>query len=278
MIRSRLAAALLGTIALLISPWANAEAESAQRHLLAADTLYQSLEYERALEEVKLAKSLAPMGEDAIAIQLFEGLLLAELGRRDEARAAFISALFQRPDAMLPRTVSPKVQSDFDAVKQEVRAKLAKGVRITDRKLSLGISTLPQLVLRSLEATAEWRVADKFGIAALLGFGIGSRIAGTTVPSGFEIGGQVRMYPVGTFDHGMPIGMQIDYVNAGGGGMLQVGPFIGYKLVLGNGFTLDTRAGFVWAPVRSAALNEVSFFPLFNVNVGWSLFGTAVTE
>lgn len=278
MIRSRSAAALLGAIALLTSPWAKAAPDSAQRHLLAADTLYQSLDYERALEEVKLAKSLAPVGEDAIAIQLFEGLLLAELGKRDEAKAAFVSALFQRPDAMLPRKVSPKVQSDFDAVKQEVQAKLAKGVKITGRKLSLAISTLPQLLLRSVETTAEYRIADKFGVAALLGFGTGATLGGERVPNGFEIGGQARVYPVGTFDHGMPIGMQVDYLNAGGAGMLQLGPFIGYKLILGNGFTLDTRLGLLWGPLRNPALAGMALFPIFNINIGWSLLGTAVTE
>jgi chemotaxis protein histidine kinase CheA len=95
-----------------------------QRYLLAASHLYENLEYERALEQLASARRFAHGVEDDVIIALYEGLILADLGKQ-EFLAAFKAALFLQPDAKLPVKVSPKVEQDFEAVRAEVRKELA---------------------------------------------------------------------------------------------------------------------------------------------------------
>lgn len=91
-----------------------------QLRLSTAAQLYEELEYEKALEQVIRAKAVARGVEEDVAAFLYEGLILADLGRREEAIAAFKTALYLKPTATLPVKVSPKVGADLEMVRQEV--------------------------------------------------------------------------------------------------------------------------------------------------------------
>lgn len=95
-----------------------------QKYLLSASRLYQGLEYERALEQLKRAKSVAKGVSDDAAIDRWEGIVLFDLGKRDEAVAAFKEALYLEPDASLPIKVSPKITEAFEATRVKVKKEL----------------------------------------------------------------------------------------------------------------------------------------------------------
>jgi hypothetical protein len=95
-----------------------------QTYLNAAMRLYQTLEYEQALERLARARRHAQGVEDDAIVSLYEGIIHADMGRKEQSRAAFRDGLLLLPDADLPVKVSPKVQRDFEAVRQEVRREL----------------------------------------------------------------------------------------------------------------------------------------------------------
>jgi tetratricopeptide (TPR) repeat protein len=99
----------------------SAQAQSEfQLRLSAAARLYEDLDYERALEQLTRAKAVAPGVDEEVIVGLYEGIILADMGRREEALSAFKAALYLRPAAKLPVRVSPKVAADFEEVRQEV--------------------------------------------------------------------------------------------------------------------------------------------------------------
>ncbi len=112
----------------LLPPGARAEVSGdTRRYLLSIHRLIEDLEYERALEQVARAKRVSRGPEDDVAVSLYEGVVLAELSKegQEEAEAAFKSALFLNPDAVLPLSVSPKLRQRFEAVRVKVREELA---------------------------------------------------------------------------------------------------------------------------------------------------------
>lgn len=90
-----------------------------------AARLFEDLESEQALAAVTRAKRLARTDEERSAAAIYEGLVLADMGRRDEALASFRAGLVLAPEAKLPAKVSPKVEGDFESVRQTVRQELA---------------------------------------------------------------------------------------------------------------------------------------------------------
>ncbi|HYH95697.1 hypothetical protein [Hyalangium sp.] len=96
-----------------------------ERHLTAAVRLYQSLEYERALTQIELARKLPHSSEQEVELSLYEGIILAESGKQESSAAAFKSALLVQPEAVLPVKVSPKVKSLFESVREQVQRELA---------------------------------------------------------------------------------------------------------------------------------------------------------
>lgn len=126
-------AVLLRTLVLLVvclCLWtpsvASAQADAVERYLTAASRLYENLEYERALEQLKRARSISGRTvEDDVSIALYEGIILADLGKKEDSIAAFKEGLYLKPDAKLPVRVSPKVVSDFEGVRTEVKKELA---------------------------------------------------------------------------------------------------------------------------------------------------------
>lgn len=82
--------------------------------------LYKDFEYERALQQLTRAKALAQGVEQEVEVALYQGIVLAELDEREQSLAAFRTALYLKPDAKLPVKVSPKLERDFEDVRQSV--------------------------------------------------------------------------------------------------------------------------------------------------------------
>ncbi|WP_257459654.1 hypothetical protein [Archangium lipolyticum] len=123
--------------------------------------LYEALEYERALERIEQAKRMVPGVEASVALVLYEGIILSEMIRMDEANRAFRAALFLRPDAKLPVTVSPKLERHFELVRAEVKreqalirdmreAKQRHETAIAQRETTPGMPPPPEM-------TSPWR-------------------------------------------------------------------------------------------------------------------------
>lgn len=112
----------------------------------------------------------------------------------------------------------------------------------------------------------------------------------TLNPTAGQLGGQLIYYPLGDF-RSLQIGGEIMYVKYLGfdlapgqrittlGDGLAVGPFLGYKHIERIGLTLSGQLGIDYMVKRTHAPNaetgETSsppskWFPLLNVNVGWS--------
>lgn len=116
---------LLVAFALLLSSAALGSEEDFQRFLNASVRLYENLEYERALEQVRNAKKQAVTPDQQAQAALYEGIMLSDLNKPDEARAAFKEALLLKPDAVIPIKVSPKVSKDFEDTRLAAQKELA---------------------------------------------------------------------------------------------------------------------------------------------------------
>jgi tetratricopeptide (TPR) repeat protein len=99
------------------------------RYLTAAVQLYESLDYEQALEQIQRAKRLARGVKQDVAVALHEGIILADMGKQEQSRTAFRTALLLEPGAKLPITVSPKVSRSFEEVRTSVQKSLARNPR-----------------------------------------------------------------------------------------------------------------------------------------------------
>ncbi|WP_409014998.1 RCC1 domain-containing protein, partial [Archangium sp.] len=111
-------------VSLLVPRVARAqESTEVRTYLSSISRLYESLEYERALEQISNAKRLTRGIEDDVSLTLYEGLVLADMGKLDKASSAFKAALLLKPDAKLPVQVSPKVEQLFETLRQQVNPK-----------------------------------------------------------------------------------------------------------------------------------------------------------
>jgi hypothetical protein len=108
----------IALLALLVAGTASA---ASNPYLSAAVRLYDDIEYESALEQLKKAETWSGNGPaEDVTIQLYKGLVLAELGNSDAAASAFKAALALDPKADVPAKVSPKVRSLFVAARAEL--------------------------------------------------------------------------------------------------------------------------------------------------------------
>ncbi len=96
------------------------------RYLSAAISLYKDLESERALEQLKRARKVARGIEQDVAVALYEGIILADLGKWDSSRAAFRTALALDPEAKLPVLVGSKIEGEFEKIRERVHKDLAR--------------------------------------------------------------------------------------------------------------------------------------------------------
>ncbi|HET6284828.1 MAG TPA: hypothetical protein VFH73_27980 [Polyangia bacterium] len=148
------------------------------------------------------------------------------------------------------------------------------------RSFSLTISPL-HLISPILELTGEIRAADKLGIAVVAGAGkFSDTINGIKISAtALEAGAQFRYYVLGDFHSGMQLGAELLYLHlsdtnlSATGQGVAIGPFVGYKYTADVGFTFDGQFGverlITDAPSSSTASTK-RWFPLLNVNVGWS--------
>ncbi|RKH68421.1 tetratricopeptide repeat protein [Corallococcus llansteffanensis] len=124
---------VLGLALMLVSPaWSQPAASAGpdfQARMSAAAHAYEELDYERALEQLDAAKAVARDDREWGRVATFRGLVLADLGRRQEALDAFKEGLSLLPDANLPVKVSPKVSRDFEEVRRTVQRDLARSPR-----------------------------------------------------------------------------------------------------------------------------------------------------
>ena len=111
-------------------PSAPKRQDEAARYITSAERLYEDLDYERALEQLTQARRLPRSLEEDVRLALLEGLILADMGRRVDARAAFKAGLLLDPEAPLPVTTAPKVELEFE----EVRTQVCKQLKLKECK------------------------------------------------------------------------------------------------------------------------------------------------
>jgi outer membrane biosynthesis protein TonB len=101
------------------------DAAETRAYLLSVSQLYDALEYESALAQIARARAVTHTPAGNVTLSLYEGLILADMNRKEEAVAAFRAALLVQPDAKLPVKVSPKVAQQFEQVRDTVKQQLA---------------------------------------------------------------------------------------------------------------------------------------------------------
>jgi hypothetical protein len=147
------------------------------------------------------------------------------------------------------------------------------------------------LLLPLVELMGELRLHRHVGVAVIAGYGSVKPEGSTTRFSVLEVGGQLVGYPVGHFDHGMQLGVEVLYVGVSGsdrsGGErisgaaqgLAMGPLVGYKFASKVGFSLNVQGGVQYVALRAnasstsgatASAEDSSVIPLLNFNLGWS--------
>ncbi len=115
----------LTVLACLLAGPALAQSPEVKRFLNAATTLYENLEYEKALKQLQKARTKATGTEDEMKILLLEGVVLADLGKEERALTAFKTAFGYELEAKLPVEVSPKVSVIAEKARANVRKLLA---------------------------------------------------------------------------------------------------------------------------------------------------------
>src|SRR4051812_32445895 len=118
--------AVAGTALAEVSP-------DVKKYVGSASALFEKLEYEKALAQLKRAKAKSQGPEDDLKIALLEGIVLAEMGDVN-APAAFASALGMDPTAELPILVSPKVKKVFEKAKAQVQKVLDAEAELARQK------------------------------------------------------------------------------------------------------------------------------------------------
>ncbi|EPX63705.1 TPR domain protein [Cystobacter fuscus DSM 2262] len=94
--------------------------------------LYKSLDYEHALSQIQLARQMQRGTEDEVTLSLYEGLILYDMGKQDEALTAFRAALLLRPDVALPeQKIAPKVRTRFEDMRRKVKKEIAPTLEST---------------------------------------------------------------------------------------------------------------------------------------------------
>lgn len=156
-----------------------------------------------------------------------------------------------------------------------------------DRSVYLSISPL-HLLAPVVELTGEVRLHRHIGVAAIGGYG-SIKVDGYKPFKVWEVGGQFVGYPVGHFDHGMQVGLEVLYagvstdenikVSSATANGLATGPFVGYKLATRVGFSFNAQLGveYVFATAdakapsgATATAAQSSIIPLLNLQAGWS--------
>ena len=127
MLDRRLVASLLLGMMLLTAPRAHAEDNDdgdSLGFLFEVESLYEEMEYEQALEQVRNARSAPLVKRQQQLLFLYEGVILFEMGDQTGATNAFRSALLMRLNTRIPMRVAPKIEEHFESVRQQVSLEL----------------------------------------------------------------------------------------------------------------------------------------------------------
>lgn len=111
-----------------------AQSAEVKKYMNTAITLYENLEYEKALKQLKQAKVKSTGPDDDAKISLLEGIVLADMGREEKALTAFKTGFSVDLDAKLPVEVSPKVQAVAEKARANVRVMLAPQIEAAKRE------------------------------------------------------------------------------------------------------------------------------------------------
>jgi len=153
------------------------------------------------------------------------------------------------------------------------------------------------LLFPAIEVQGEYKVIDGLGVSLIGAYGWPTEEAmdvnGETVDVRFdvlEVGTQVMWYPLRKF-RSLELGVEALYVNVSTtkpvgsfdatafGGGFAVGPLVGYKFIVGPGFTGFAQLGFSYITVQAEANDttgatereQASGLILnLNLNLGWS--------
>ncbi|WP_224240558.1 hypothetical protein [Hyalangium gracile] len=170
-----------------------------ERSLQTAVRLYESLEFEKALEELQKARRRARGTEQEVSIYLHEGIFLGDMGEREQSRAAFRKGLLLKPEAILPLLTSPKLERDFEEIRGEVIAELARERRDQESlSRASGSGDRPELTARPnlkppetagpefMAVTEEARARSRVPVAPLVLAGVGVLSAGAGAVFGLQ--------------------------------------------------------------------------------------------
>jgi hypothetical protein len=131
------------------------------------------------------------------------------------------------------------------------------------RRLSVTVAPL-HLTNQVGEVTAEYRLSERQGVAAVLGLG---RQYSVVVS---RVGGQYRYYLLGGFEGGLHVGAELltSMATARGGTAtaLDASALVGAKYAFGFGLTAELQGG--WG--LRATLGAVRPAPLLHLGLGWT--------
>jgi tetratricopeptide (TPR) repeat protein len=104
--------------------FAQIQSPEVTKYLQAAITLYENLEYAKALAQVQKARTKAKTPDDEARCAVLEGVVLADMGKDEKATAAFTEAFSFDQELKLPVAVAPKIGALAERAREQVRKML----------------------------------------------------------------------------------------------------------------------------------------------------------
>ncbi|HEY3451356.1 MAG TPA: hypothetical protein VGK67_33670 [Myxococcales bacterium] len=94
-----------------------------RRYFDSAVQLYRTMDLERSLEQLRLAKQQRHGADEDVVASMYEGILRFELGDEPGSASAFRAALFLDPAAAMPVQVSPRIALMLERERTRLRQK-----------------------------------------------------------------------------------------------------------------------------------------------------------
>ncbi|WP_146209815.1 hypothetical protein [Vitiosangium sp. GDMCC 1.1324] len=113
------------------------DSQSGERPPIDIKKAYENSNYERVLDEIRIARQMPLENNENVQLFLYEGVALYNLRKEEQGKAAFKSALELRPDARLPGEVAPKIKNAFEAVRRMVKQEMSDANRQAQVEQSL---------------------------------------------------------------------------------------------------------------------------------------------
>lgn len=152
---------VLSLVLIVLGTPALAQSTEVKKYLNTAITLFENLEYEKALKQLKSAKAKAAGPDDEAKIALLEACVLADMGREEKALAAFKTAFSVDLDAKLPVEVGPKGQAVAEKARASVRKLLAPQFEAQKAEEQRRLAAEKQRAEERQRAEAEARLAEQ---------------------------------------------------------------------------------------------------------------------